>query len=158
MLTIFIAASTAVIVLVVGAKLTTVGEWYKNLIKPRWNPPDWIFGPAWTVILGLAACAGVLSWNNAYQWNEKLLVLTLFAINIFFHVLWSPLFFNLRRPDWALVEIPFLWLSIVGLIIGLAPISSVASYLLLPYLLWVSFATFLNWKIVKLNAPFQNAR
>jgi benzodiazapine receptor len=71
-----------------------------------------------------------------------------------FHLLWSPLFFNLRRPDWALAEVPFLWFSILALMIGLAPYSTLASWLLLPYLLWVAFAAFLNWTIVRMNPPF----
>jgi tryptophan-rich sensory protein len=66
-------------------------------------------------------------------------------------MLWSPLFFNLRRPDWALIEVPFLWLSIVALMLGLAPISSASVWLLTPYLLWVTFAAFLNWTIVRMN-------
>jgi benzodiazapine receptor len=66
-------------------------------------------------------------------------------------MLWSPLFFNLKRPDWALIEVPFLWLSIVALILGMAPFSALASWLLVPYLLWVSFAAFLNLTIVRLN-------
>lgn len=66
----------------------------------------------------------------------------------------SPLFFNLRRPDWALIEVPFLWLSILALMIGLAEYSSLASWLLLPYLLWVAFAAFLNLTIVRMNEPF----
>ena len=66
-------------------------------------------------------------------------------------MLWSPLFFNLRRPDWALIEVPFLWLSIVAWMLGLAPISSASVWLLTPYLLWVTFAAFLNWTIVRMN-------
>ena len=153
-LPIIMAATITVLVLGIGGWMTTVGPWYQNLIKPSWNPPNWAFGPAWTIILSLAAWSGVLAWNNATNSREKLLVLTLFGINVVLHMLWSPLFFNLRRPDWALYEIPFLWLSILALMIGLAPLSLKASWLLLPYLLWVSFAAFLNLTIVRLNAPF----
>jgi tryptophan-rich sensory protein len=73
-------------------------------------------------------------------------------------MLWTPLFFNLRRPDWALIEVVFLWLSVAALIIGLAPYSSQASWLLVPYLLWVSFAGYLTLKIVRLNRPFSQVR
>jgi translocator protein len=72
-------------------------------------------------------------------------------------VLWSPLFFNLRRPDWALIEVPFLWLSIVALMFGLAPLSSASVWLLVPYLLWVTFAAFLNLTIVRMNGPFSTS-
>lgn len=133
--------------------MTTVGSWYENLRKPVWNPPNWIFGPAWTVILGLAGWSGVLAWSHASDRMDEFFILSLFGANIILHMLWSPLFFNLKRPDWALIEIPFLWLSIVALILGLAPFSALASWLLAPYLLWVSFAAFLNLTIVRMNRP-----
>jgi benzodiazapine receptor len=153
-LPIIVASITTLLVLGVGGWMTTVGGWYENLRKPWWNPPNWIFGPAWTVILSLAAWAGVLAWTHASGSSEQLLILTLFSINIVLHMLWSPLFFNLKRPDWALIEVLFLWLSIVALIIGLARFSDLASWLLLPYLLWVTFASILNLTIVRMNRPF----
>jgi len=110
------------------------------------------------VILGLAAWAGVSAWSNASSSADQARILVLFGINILLHMLWSPLFFNLRRPDWALIEIPFLWLSIVALILGLAPLSPAAGWLLAPYLLWVTFAAFLNLTIVRLNGPFLPAQ
>lgn len=157
-LPVIVAATITLLVLGIGGWMTTVGPWYENLTKPRWTPPNWAFGPAWAVILGLAACSSVLAWNSTSGGGEQLFVLILFGINIVLHMLWSPLFFNLRRPDWALYEIPFLWLSILALMIGLAPVSSKASWLLLPYLLWVTFAAFLNLTIVRLNAPFNTTR
>ncbi len=149
-----IATITTLLVLGVGGWMTTVGGWYESLRKPSWNPPNWIFGPAWTVILGLAAWSGVSAWTHALSGSEHLLILTLFGINIVLHMLWSPLFFSLKRPDWALIEVPFLWLSIVALMIGVAPFSTLAVWLLLPYLLWVAFAAFLNLTIVRMNPPF----
>jgi tryptophan-rich sensory protein len=154
MLPIVIAIVTTLLVLGVGGWMTTVGTWYENLRKPSWNPPNWIFGPAWTVILGLAAWSGVLAWSRASSSSEELLILILFGINIVLHMLWSPLFFNLKRPDWALIEVPFLWLSILALMIGLARFSTLTVYLLLHYLLWVTFAAFLNLTIVRMNRPF----
>ena len=149
-----VAAVTTIIVLGAGAVMTTVGPWYRALHKPSFNPPDWVFGPAWTIILGLAAWAGVLAWTHAASGEDRLRVVVLFAINIVLHMAWSPLFFNLKRPDWALAEIPFLWASIVALMIGLSPASQLAPWLLAPYLLWVSFAAFLNLTIVRMNRPF----
>jgi tryptophan-rich sensory protein len=154
-ITIIVAAIITLFVLVGGAMLTKVGPWYRGLRKPWWNPPEWLFGPAWTVILGLAAWAGVLAWTSPAGEDAHLRIAALFAVNIFFHMLWTPLFFNLRRPDWALIEVAFLWLSVAALIVGLAPISTDAALLLVPYLLWVSFAAWLNLKIVRLNAPFR---
>jgi translocator protein len=153
-----VAAVIVVLMLGVGAWMTTVGPWYRDLRKPAWNPPDWIFGPAWTVILALAAWAGVSAWTNASSAADRYRILALFGINVVLHMLWSPLFFNLRRPDWALIEIPFLWLSIVTLIFGLAPLSSAAGWLLAPYLLWVTFAAFLNLTIVRMNGPFASSK
>jgi benzodiazapine receptor len=153
-----IAALTVVVMLGVGGWMTTIGPWYRDLRKPAWNPPNWVFGPAWTVILGLAAWAGVSAWSNASSSADQARILVLFGINILLHMLWSPLFFNLRRPDWALIEIPFLWLSIVALIFGLAPLSPAAGCLLAPYLLWVTFAAFLNLTIVRMNGPFPLAQ
>jgi tryptophan-rich sensory protein len=152
--TIIIAAVITILVLGVGGAMTTVGPWYRNLRKPSWNPPDWLFGPAWTIILGLTAGGGVLGWLRAKTAGEHALIAVLFGVNIVLHMLWSPLFFNLRRPDWALKEVPFLWLSILALIIVLAPLSGLAAGLLVPYLLWVSFAAYLNLVIVRMNAPF----
>lgn len=152
---IVIAIVTVILVLVVGGWTTTVDSWYRNLRKPSWNPPDGIFGPAWTVILGLAAWSGVSAWANAVDdGSGRALILSLFAVNIVLHMLWSPLFFALKRPDWALAEIPFLWLSIAALMLAVGRYSSLAVWLLLPYLLWVTFAAFLNLRIVRLNQPF----
>jgi tryptophan-rich sensory protein len=153
-LTIVVAAVITILLLGVGGALTDVGVWYRSIAKPSWNPPDWLFGPAWTVILGLAAWAGVLAWTHATGEAAHVEIGIMFGVNIFFHLLWSPLFFNMRRPDWALIEAPFLWFSVLALVIGLAPYSTLAAWLVVPYLLWVSFATFLNWTIVRMNPPF----
>ena len=83
-------------------------------------------------------------------------IIIMYAVNFVFHFLWSPLFFNLRRPDWALVEVVFLWVSVLALCIGLRPYSVLASWLIVPYLSWVSFAAVLNLNIVRLNKPFGN--
>ena len=142
------------LMLAVGGGTTTVGDWYEHLRKPCWNPPKWIFGPAWTVILALAAWSGVSAWTNATD-DGLIPIILLFAINIVLHMLWSPLFFALRRPDWALAEVPFLWLSIAALMLGVGRYSALSVWLLLPYLLWVTFAAVLNFEIVRLNQPFR---
>jgi translocator protein len=152
-----VAVLVIVFVLGIGGWMTTIGPWYKNLRKPTWNPPNWVFGPAWTVILGLAGWSGVIAWTNATNSAEELRILALFGVNIFLHMLWSPLFFNLRRPDWALIEIPFLWLSIVALMLGVAPLSATSAWLLMPYLFWVTFAAILNLTIVRMNRPFSES-
>jgi tryptophan-rich sensory protein len=152
--TIIVAALSALALAGAGGLLTEVGPWYRTLRKPSLQPPDWLFGPAWTLILGMAAAAGVLAWRVAPDGVAHLRIVILFAVNALFHLLWSPLFFKLKRPDWALIEVPFLWGSILALVIGLAPYSAAASWLVVPYLVWVSFAAWLNYAIVSLNKPF----
>jgi benzodiazapine receptor len=137
-----------------GAFLTELSPWYRGLRKPTWQPPDWLFGPAWTLILSLASLSAYLAWRHATDDGGRLLVAGLFLANGALNLLWSPLFFKFQRPDWALIEVPFLWLSILAPIVLLAPVSLASSLLLLPYLMWVSFAAYLNLTIVRLNAPF----
>lgn len=140
----------AVGLLAIGGLMTPLADWYARLNKPTWQPPGWAFGPAWTVILGLAALSAVRAWD-AGDAGQRTDVLILFGVNGLFHLLWSPLFFKLQRPDLALIEVPFLWASLVALVVGLWPIDQTAALLILPYLAWVSFAAFLNLTIVRLN-------
>lgn len=135
-----------------GGALTTIGPWYRNLRKPPWQPPDWAFGPAWTIILGLAGWAAVLAWRGAGgDPVAERTIIALYAVNFIFHFLWSPLFFTWRRPDLALIEVVFLWASVLALCLGLRPFSSTAAWMIVPYLAWVSFAAYLNLTIVRLN-------
>lgn len=143
------------LVAALGGAMTEIGPWYQNLRKPSWQPPDWLFAPAWTLIFALAAVSGVLAWRGAPDRASRTRMIWLFALNGALNVLWTALFFRIKRPDWALYEVGFLWLSIVALMVALAPSSRTASWLLVPYLLWVSFAAFLNWEIVRLNGPFE---
>lgn len=137
-----------------GGALTNIGPWFRNLKKPKWQPPDWLFGPAWTLILGLAAWAAILSWQGAADDPGRRTIIVLYAVNFVFHFLWSPLFFKLKRPDWSLIEVIFLWGSVLALCIALRPFSVLASWLIVPYFIWVSFAAVLNLFIVRLNGPF----
>jgi len=151
---ILIAAAAAVAVAGLGALMTDLGPWYVGLRKPSWQPPDWLFGPAWTLIFGLCALSGYLAWRNAPNRGGRDGVIALFALNGFLNVFWSALFFRLKRPDWALPEAGLLWLSILLMIVALFRYSKTASALLLPYLAWVLFAAVLNGAVVELNAPF----
>lgn len=151
---IVVAALAATTVAVLGGLMTELGTWYYDLRQPAWKPPDWLFGPAWTALFALIALAGIRAWQDAPDRRMREWLLALFALNAFLNVLWSLLFFRLRRPDWALVEVGFLWLSIVVLIAVLARWSRPAAWLLAPYLAWVTFAAALNAAVVRLNAPF----
>ena len=142
-----VAALAAVVVAGLGASATDIGPWYYSLRKPSWQPPDWLFGPAWTLIYGLIALAGVRAWNAARDRQQGLRIVGVFALNALLNVAWSELFFHFQRPDWAL------WLSIVVLIVAAAPVSHAAGWLLVPYLAWVTFAGALNLAVVRLNAP-----
>lgn len=147
----FVPIGVALLLGVAGGFLTDIGPWYRDLKKPRLNPPNWLFGPAWTIILGLAAWSAIIAWNASGNEREQRLVILLYSGNALLHLLWSPLFFKFKRPDWALVEVAFLWASLLALVVGIAPISGFASHLIWPYLAWVTFATWLNWQIVRLN-------
>jgi len=150
---VFIAGCAAVFIAFVGASFTDLSPWYQQLNKPSWQPPDWMFGPAWTAIFALVAVAAYDSWNQSSGEARGNLV-GLFCFNGFLNVLWSLLFFRLQRPDWALIEVIFLWASIVLLILYTRRYSLRASKLLMPYLAWVSFAAVLNLAVVRLNGPF----
>lgn len=150
---ILVAAFAALLVAGLGSTVTDLGPWYRGLAKPDWQPPDWLFGPAWTLIFALAALSAATAWRDAPSREAREWVVLLFAVNGFLNVLWSLLFFRLQRPDWALVEVALLWISILLLIIYLARFSR-SGRLLWPYLAWVGFAAALNWRIVQLNGPF----
>jgi benzodiazapine receptor len=151
---ILVAAIAACVVAAAGGLATEIGPWYRQLRKPSWQPPDWAFAPAWTTIFTLTAWAGVLGWYHAPDAAVRATLIAVFAANGVLNMLWSLLFFRLRRPDWALLEVVALWLSIAVLIVTLAGLSTLGSWLLVPYLLWVSFAAYLNLTIVRLNRPF----
>ena len=148
------AALSATAVGLLGMLTTELSTWYFNLHKPAWQPPDWLFGPVWTTIFALAALAGVLYWKHVEDREARLRVQAAFIANAFLNTLWSLLFFRLKRPDLALDEVGFLWLSIVVLIVLLRAGSRTAALLIVPYLAWVSFAAYLNYTIVQLNQPF----
>jgi tryptophan-rich sensory protein len=148
------AAAVAVGVAVLGALATDLGPWYRDLVKPAFQPPDWLFGPAWTLIYACAAAAAVEAWLRAPDPLRRREVVELFLLNGILNLLWSILFFRLRRPDWALLEVGALWLSVLVLLLVVRGFSRPSAWLLLPYLAWVGFAAILNLAIVHLNAPF----
>lgn len=138
----------------IGGALTELGPWYFALKHPAWKPPDAAFGVVWTTIFTLCAISGSLAWRAANTPALRRSIAWLFGVNAVLNILWSALYFKLQRPDWALFEVVFLWLSILALIAGLWRLSRWASGLLLPYLVWVGIAAVLNWETVQLNGPF----
>ena len=138
----------------VGGALTELGPWYFALRQPSWKPPDAAFGVIWSTIFTLCAVSGWLAWQAANTPALRRRVAGLFGANASLNIVWSALYFKLQRPDWALLEVVFLWLSIAALIVATRSYSRKAGALLLPYLLWVSFASTINYATVQLNGPF----
>lgn len=130
------------------ATFTSVREWYSTLAKPAWNPPSWVFGPVWTTLYVLM---GVAVWRVWRTGPEARPLVRLYFVQLGLNALWSVLFFGLRQPAWAMVDILFLWLVLAGMQRGLWRRDRLAGVLWLPYLLWVSFAAVLNAAIVRLN-------
>jgi translocator protein len=149
-----IASAIAIAVAMAGGLLTEIGPWYKSLKNPSWKPPDWAFGPIWTVIFTMTVFAAVYAWEGAQESSNKVVLIAAFGLNCILNIAWSALFFKLKRPDWALIESVFLWLSILLLIIVCFQYSKISALMLLPYLVWVSIATVLNRVIIRLNGPF----
>jgi translocator protein len=149
-----VAAATVMVVAGLGGLATDVGPWYQALIKPWFQPPDWLFGPAWTIIYTTTAVAGVKAWSATNVPSIRRTILLLFSVNFVLNILWSVLFFTFQRPDWAAIQVWLLWASIAALLFAIRRISSAAAWWLAPYLLWVSFAAVLNIAVVELNRPF----
>lgn len=126
------------------------GAWYQNLAKPAWRPPDWLFGPAWLVLYISIAVAGWLIWRH-WGADGVELALAVYAVQLVLNALWSAIFFAMRRPDLAFVEVVCLWISIIATIVVFHPVDAGAAYLLIPYACWVSFAAALNFSIWRLN-------
>lgn len=130
-----------------GAKYSP-GSWYEELNKPSWQPPNWVFPIAWTILFIMIAISGWLIWREV---GAITLPLVVYGIQLVLNYMWSWLFFGKKRMDLALFEVGLLWLSIVAMIVLFYPISETAALLLLPYLAWVSFAAFLNFTMLRLN-------
>jgi translocator protein len=128
----------------------SIPTWYATLKKPSFNPPNYLFGPVWTILYILMGIAAYLIWTSGWNSVTKI-ALAVFAVQLILNTAWSILFFGLQNPFIAFIEIIFLWLAIVATIVLFYRISPAASYLLIPYLLWVSFASVLNFAIWRLN-------
>lgn len=132
------------------ATASGIADWYIALNKPSFNPPNYLFAPVWTTLYTLMGISLFIIWRSTEGRNRNN-ALVIFAIQITLNFFWSFLFFKFNLPGLALVEIVLLWTSILMMIIFFKRISKLASFLQIPYLLWVSFATILNAAIWILN-------
>jgi translocator protein len=123
------------------------GSWYRNLNRPSWTPPDWAFPVVWTILYVMIAIAGWLVWK-AQGVGPALVV---WGINLAVNAAWSWIMFGLRQIGLALADVVLLWLLTVGFIFLAAPVDSWASWLFVPYLVWVSIASALNFEVWRLN-------
>jgi translocator protein len=131
---------------------SSLENWYLLLEKPAFTPPSWVFFPAWVTLYTLMGISLYLVWEKGLQKQEVKTAMFIFGVQLGLNALWSFIFFGLRSPYYAFVEIILLWLAIFLTILKFRPISKIASYLLLPYILWVSFAMLLNYNIWILNS------
>ncbi|MBI2450456.1 MAG: tryptophan-rich sensory protein [Candidatus Nealsonbacteria bacterium] len=151
---------------IVGSFFTVsaIPNWYSALVKPALNPPAWVFGPVWTTLYALMGIAAFLIWREyskltlsevegliPQRKRQIKMALGVFGIQLFLNAIWSIIFFGLQNPGWALVDIVLLWLAIAWTMVVFYKISKPAAYLLVPYLLWVSFAAYLNYSIWMFN-------
>ncbi|MCR4440064.1 MAG: tryptophan-rich sensory protein [bacterium] len=145
-----VGIGVCLLAVVLGSVFTSSGvrTWYPTLNKPPFTPPGWLFGPVWTVLYILMGVAVALVWQRSSGVNAAL---TVFSVQLVLNVLWSLFFFGLRLPALALVDIALLWGAIVATLVLFWRTQPAAGALLVPYLLWVSFATMLNASIVWLN-------
>lgn len=130
--------------------LFTPGEWYAALEKPAWTPPDAVFAPVWTLIYILVAVAGARAWLRTAP-GQRLLPFSAYAAQLLLNAGWSALFFGMRAPGLALLELAGLWIAIALTLYLFARVDRIAAWLLAPYLAWTSFAGGLNAAIVMLN-------
>jgi len=123
------------------------GTWYAGLVKPTWNPPAWLFGPAWTLLYTLMAVAAWLVWKRD-GWRRPLL---LYFVQLALNSAWTPIFFGAHELGWAMVEMVALWTAVLLAILSFHRVSRPAGWLFAPYLAWVTFAAALNFALWRLN-------
>lgn len=131
--------------------IPAISSWYLNLEKPSFSPPNWIFGPAWVTLYLLMGISAYLVWQKIDENQKAKKSLWFFCIHLIFNASWSLMFFGLKSPGLGLINIIIIWLLIIVLIIKFWKINRWSSYLLIPYLAWVSFASLLNYFIWILN-------
>lgn len=128
-----------------------ISIWYASLQKPEFNPPNSVFAPVWTILYILMGISLFLVWKEGWENKNVRTSMGIFGVQLLLNIAWSGLFFGLQNPFYALIEILILWFAIFLTILKFYNINKVASILLIPYILWVSFASVLNYFIWVLN-------
>lgn len=150
---IFLAIGLCLLIGFLGSLATQTGmaDWYPTLEKPFFNPPNWIFGPVWTVLYVLMGIAAGLVWSKGFYHKWVQTALYHFGFQLLLNAAWSILFFGLKEPFWALLDIIALFVVLLITIKWFKVVSDAAAYLLVPYAVWVLFAAILNFEIWRLN-------
>lgn len=146
----FILIPQAVGIAAVATTSASVGSWYSQINKPTFTPPNFIFGPVWTILYLLMGISFNIVWDQRKRHNIKTAVFA-YTIQLFLNFTWSAVFFGFKSPFLALIDISLLWISIIFMIAAFYKIDKRASLLQIPYVLWVSFAFVLNLYIWMLN-------
>ena len=138
---------------IIGTPFTSseIPTWYAGLVKPALNPPSWIFGPVWTILYILMGIAVFLVWKKGFSRPDVKKAVKVFALQLILNATWSIVFFGLHSPLWAFVIVVAMWLAIIWTMVVFYKISKPAMWLLVPYIVWVTFASYLNYSIVVLN-------
>lgn len=138
---------------VIGSFFTipSIGSWYSKLIKPSFSPPNWLFGPVWTILYLLMGVSAYLVWEKGIKKKNVKNSLAVFGVQLALNILWSIFFFGLHSPLYGLITIALLWVAIAVTLLKFYKISKTAGLLLVPYILWVSFAMVLNFYLWMLN-------
>ena len=132
------------------ATRSSVKSWYAQLRRPEWTPPDWVFAPVWTTLYIMMAISAWLVWRET-SWAAARLALLLFGIQLSLNVLWSVVFFGLRRVGAAFGAVLLLWMMLIATAVSFYPLSLLAAWLLIPYIAWVGLASYLNFRIWQMN-------
>jgi tryptophan-rich sensory protein len=131
--------------------VSSIQGWYTTLTRPELAPPNWVFAPVWTTLFLLMGAAAFLVWKKGWHRKDVKVALSIFLAQLALNTLWSIMFFGLQNPGAAFAEIIILWLAIVATIVTFGLISKPAAWLLVPYILWVSLASYLNYMLWMLN-------
>lgn len=152
-LTLILALAIPLLVGGLGGIATTSGisTWYRSVRRPPWTPPNWVFAPAWTALYLLMGVASWLVWRAGWSDPPVPTALSLYGAQLILNFLWSLIFFGLRRPGWAMLDIALLWVLILLTLMQFQQVSTLAGVLMAPYLAWVTYAVSLNAGIWWLN-------